>query len=99
MTVSPQYQPSGGTASEIAASVEHGVAAGALAPGDPLPSVRALAAALGVSPTTVPAALSELRRRRVVVSPPRSAAWMGAPPPLRPRGSPVAPPGFRDLAS
>src|SRR3954470_4465012 len=99
MTVSPQYQPSGGTASEIAASVEHGVAAGALAPGDPLPSVRALAAALDVSPTTVAAALSELRRRGVVVSRPRSGTRIGERPPLRPRGSPVAPPGFRDLAS
>jgi DNA-binding transcriptional MocR family regulator len=97
--VSAQYQLTGDTASEIAASVERGVASGALAPGDPLPSVRALAASLDVSPTTVAAALSELRRRGVVVSRPRSGTRIGGRPPLRPRGGPVAPPGVRDLAS
>src|SRR3954451_1512579 len=100
MTVSPQYQPSGGTASEIAASVEHGVAAGALAPVDPLPSVRALAAELDVSPTTVAAALAELRRRGVVVSRPRSGTRVAERPPLRPaRPTAAVPEGARDLAS
>jgi DNA-binding transcriptional MocR family regulator len=97
--VSEQYQLSGATASEIAASVERGVASGALAAGDPLPSVRALAAELDVSPTTVAAALRDLRRRGVVVSRPRSGTRIGERPPLRPRGAPVAPPGVRDLAS
>jgi DNA-binding transcriptional MocR family regulator len=97
--VSPQYQLSGATANEISASVEHGVASGALSPGDALPSVRALAVALDVSPTTVAAALRDLRRRGVVVSRPRSGTRIGARPPLRPRGAPVAPPGVRDLAS
>lgn len=97
--MSPQYHLSGGTASEIAASVERGVASGALAPGDPLPSVRALAAELEVSPTTVAAALRDLRRRGMVVSRPRSGTRIGERPPLRPRGAPVAPPGMRDLAS
>jgi DNA-binding transcriptional MocR family regulator len=97
--VPSQYQLSGGSASEIAASVERGVASGALAPGDPLPSVRTLAAALAVSPTTVAAALRDLRRRGVVVSRPRSGTRIGERPPLRTRGAPVAPPGARDLAS
>jgi DNA-binding transcriptional MocR family regulator len=97
--VSAQYQLSGRSASEIAASVERGVASGALAPGDPLPSVRALAASLDVSPTTVAAALSELRRRGVVVSRPRSGTRIGERPPVRSRSAPVAPAGVRDLAS
>jgi DNA-binding transcriptional MocR family regulator len=97
--VSPQYQLSGASANEIAASVERGVASGALAPGDALPSVRALAAELAVSPTTVAAALRDLRRRGVVVSRPRSGTRIAERPPLRLRGAPVAPPGARDLAS
>ena len=97
--MSPQYQLSGATANEIAASVERGVASGALAPGHPLPSVRALAASLNVSPTTVAAALRDLRQRGVVVSRPRSGTRIGERPPLRPRGAPVAPAGVRDLAS
>jgi DNA-binding transcriptional MocR family regulator len=97
--MSQLYQLSGRSASEIAASVERGVASGALAPGDRLPSVRALAASLDVSPTTVAAALSELRRRGVVVSRPRSGTRIGDRPPVRPRSAPVAPAGVRDLAS
>ena len=97
--MSSQYQLSGASANEIAASVERGVASGALAPGDALPSVRALAAELAVSPTTVAAALRDLRRRGVVVSRPRSGTRIAERPPLRLRGAPVAPPGARDLAS
>ncbi len=97
--MSSQYQLTGRSASEIASSVERGVASGALAPGDPLPSVRALAASLDVSPTTVAAALRDLRRRGVVVSRPRSGTRIGERPPLRPRGGPVVPAGVRDLAS
>jgi DNA-binding transcriptional MocR family regulator len=97
--VSPQYQLAGSTASEIVASVERGVASGELAPGDPLPSVRGLAASLDVSPTTVAAALRDLRRRGVVVSRPRSGTRIGERPPQRPRGTPVAPAGMRDLSS
>ncbi len=97
--MSAQYQLSGASASAIAASVERGVAAGALSPGDPLPSVRALAASLDVSPTTVSAALSELRRRGVVVTRPRSGTRIGERPPVRGRGAPVALAGTRDLAS
>ncbi len=97
--MSSQYQLIGGSASEIAASVERGVASGALSPGDALPSVRALASSLDVSPTTVAAALRDLRRRGVVVSRPRSGTRIGERPPLRPRGGPVVPAGVRDLAS
>jgi DNA-binding transcriptional MocR family regulator len=108
--VSEQYQAprdessgapiSGSSAGEIVASVEAAVASGALAPGAALPSVRRLAGALGVSPTTVAAALAELRRRGVVVSRPRSGTRVAERPPLRPRRAAAAvPAGARDLAS
>ncbi|MGW0579407.1 GntR family transcriptional regulator [Streptomyces sp. NPDC002920] len=48
-----QYGISGTTAKGIAASVEQGVADGALGPGAALPPVRRLADDLGVSPGTV----------------------------------------------
>src|SRR4051794_27505943 len=100
MTVPEQYRIAGASATEIAASVEAAVAAGALAPGAPLPSVRGLAGSLDVSPTTVAAALAELRRRGVVVSRPRSGTRVAERPPLRPaRPAAALPDGARDLAS
>ncbi|MGI5035923.1 GntR family transcriptional regulator, partial [Streptomyces sp. JAC128] len=51
-----QYGIVGGTAREIAASVESGVADGALQPGASLPPVRRLAEELGVGAGTVAAA-------------------------------------------
>jgi DNA-binding transcriptional MocR family regulator len=98
--VPEQYQISGSSTGAIVASVESAVAAGRLAPGEPLPSVRGLARALDVSPTTVSAALAELRRRGVVVSRPRSGTRVAERPPLRPARPVVAvPEGARDLAS
>jgi DNA-binding transcriptional MocR family regulator len=88
----------GSSAGEIAASVEASVAAGRLAPGAALPSVRRLADSLGVSPTTVAAALAELRRRGVVVSRPRSGTRVAERPPLRPvRAAWPVPESARDL--
>jgi DNA-binding transcriptional MocR family regulator len=95
-----QYRISGDSAREIAASVERGIEEGALAPGDTLPAVRRLAEDLGVSPTTVAAALADLRSRGLVVTrarshtyvswrPPVAGAWLGA----------TVPSGARDLAS
>ena len=90
----------GSTAGEIAASVEAAVAAGRLTPGSRLPSVRRLARDLGVSPTTVAAAVAELRRRGVVVSRPRSGTRIAQRPPLRPAYPVgVVPEGARDLAT
>jgi DNA-binding transcriptional MocR family regulator len=100
MTELTQYRISGQGAAEIAASVERGIEEGALRPGDPLPAVRRLATELGVSPTTVAAALADLRSRGLVVTrarsrshvswrPPVAGAWFG----------PHVPPGTRDLAS
>jgi DNA-binding transcriptional MocR family regulator len=96
--VPEQYQIGGATASEIAASVEAGVASGALAAGHALPSVRALARDLAVSPTTIAAALADLRRRGVVISRPRSGTRVAERPPLQ-RPIAAVPAGARDLAT
>ncbi|MEV0455957.1 aminotransferase class I/II-fold pyridoxal phosphate-dependent enzyme [Catellatospora methionotrophica] len=66
MTV--RYPITGGTATAIATCVEEGVRRGALAPGDALPSVRALAEELSVSPATVAAAYQRLRDRGIVLT-------------------------------
>ncbi len=95
-----QYRITGEGAAEIAASIERGVEEGALRPGAPLPAVRALAAELGVSPTTVAAAFKDLRSRGFVVTRSRSGAQVSWRPPVA--GSwlgTVAPAGVRDLAS
>jgi DNA-binding transcriptional MocR family regulator len=99
--VSAQYQQiSGSTASEIALSVQAAIAGGRLAPGAALPSVRRLASDLRVSPTTVAAALADLRRRGVVVSRPRSGTRVAERPPLRPSHPAAAvPDDARDLAT
>jgi DNA-binding transcriptional MocR family regulator len=90
----------GSTAREIAASVERAVAGGALSPGERLPSVRGLADELGVSPSTVAAAMADLRRRGVIVSRPRSGLQVADRPPLAAPGFAVAvPSGVRDLAN
>lgn len=92
------YQVEGATASAIAACIERGVRCGGIAPGAKIPSVRALAAGLGVSPTTVVAALTELRRRGIVVSEQRRGSRVSQRPPLSTRGVLPLPAGARDLA-
>lgn len=56
-----QYQIVGESASAIAESIERGIDSGALPPDETLPTIRGLAAELGVSPTTVNAAYAQLR--------------------------------------
>jgi DNA-binding transcriptional MocR family regulator len=96
--VPEQYPIRGDTSRAIARSIEEAVGSGALAPGAKLASVRALAAQLDVSPTTVAAAIAELRRRGVVVSRPRSGVRVADRPPLATVELPV-PAGVRDLAN
>lgn len=93
------YRIKAGGAAELASSIEAAVASGEFAPGQRLPSVRRLAAEVGLSPVTVAAGLAELRRRGVVVSEPRRGTRIGDAPPigasLRPLPVPV---GARDLS-
>jgi DNA-binding transcriptional MocR family regulator len=89
----------GRSASAIARSVEGAVREGLLAAGDRLPTVRALAGSLGVSPTTVAGAYRTLRRRGVVVAEGRRGTRVATGPPLGTRvGAPI-PEGARDLAT
>ncbi len=75
------------------------MANGALAPGEPLPSVRRLAAEVGLSPVTVAAGMAELRRRGVVVTEPRRGSRIGAGPPIGTLRAPLpVPQGARDLS-
>lgn len=53
---------------QIITQVKHGIAAGLLQPGDPLPSQRELAARLRVNPLTVARAYRDLEREGLVTS-------------------------------
>ncbi|WP_157859328.1 GntR family transcriptional regulator, partial [Streptomyces pathocidini] len=61
-----EYRIEGRRAAEIAASVERGIGAGELIPGQPLPPLRELAQRLDVNPNTVAAAYRALRDRGVI---------------------------------
>ena len=60
----------------IAGALSRAIRAGELAPGDRLPTVRDVAADLGVSPATVSAAWQALRRTGLVVSRGRSGTFV-----------------------
>jgi len=99
--VSARYQIAGRGASEIAASVETGVRSGALAPGTALPSVRELAARLGVATATVAASYRALRDRGVVETAGRNGTRVRPRPPVASRLARrvAAPPGTLDLST
>lgn len=94
-----QWMPTGATAAAVAASIERGIATGALQAGSRLPSIRRLAAELDLSPGTVAAAYRDVRDRGLVVTQQRSRTIVSHRPPLAtPRTVPPAP-DARDLAS
>ncbi|WP_092373803.1 aminotransferase class I/II-fold pyridoxal phosphate-dependent enzyme [Micromonospora phaseoli] len=96
-----RYQVTGATAVEISASIESGIRRADLAPGDPLPPVRALATALAVSPATVSRAYAELRQRGLVVTAGRHGTRVRPRPPVAARRAALRPPpapGLRDLS-
>lgn len=78
-----QYQIVGGTAREIASSVEASIREGLLDTGDRLPTVRALSAQLGISPATVNAAYRILRQRGFVITEGRRGTRVAPRPALR----------------
>lgn len=99
MNVSVQYQIRGDSSNLIAASIENGIRGGKLSVGERLPTVRALAGRLRVSPTTVAAAYNALRVRGLVHGAGRRGTVVNRRPPLLTRA--VFPPpavGLRNLA-
>ncbi|MFD4768313.1 aminotransferase class I/II-fold pyridoxal phosphate-dependent enzyme [Streptomyces niveus] len=95
-----EYRIEGRRAAEIAASVERGIGAGHLAPGQPLPPLRELALELGVNPNTVAAAYRTLRDRGVIETAGRRGSRVRARPPSTSRGSirVDAPAGVREVS-
>jgi DNA-binding transcriptional MocR family regulator len=95
-----QYRMGVGSAADLVRVIEGAVAGGDLTPGQGLPSVRQLAAEVGLSPATVSAALGELRRRGVVITEPRRGTRIGEGPPIgSSRPALPVPPGASDLSS
>jgi DNA-binding transcriptional MocR family regulator len=95
-----RYHIAGSSAGEIATSIETAVRAGGLQPGNRLPTVRGLAADLGVSPVTVAAAYRRLTERGLLSAAGRRGTHVCSGPPLpSPLAAPVLPPGVRDLAN
>jgi DNA-binding transcriptional MocR family regulator len=82
----------------IAGAVERAVADHVLGPGARLPTVRALAARLDVSPATVAAAYRRLGDRGIVSGDGRRGTRVTAGPALPARSAPAVPPGALDLA-
>ncbi|MGW6513748.1 aminotransferase class I/II-fold pyridoxal phosphate-dependent enzyme, partial [Streptomyces niveus] len=95
-----EYRIEGRRAAEIAASVERGIGAGHLAPGQPLPPLRELALELGVNPNTVAAAYRTLRDRGVIETAGRRGSRVRARPSITSRGSirVDAPAGVREVS-
>jgi DNA-binding transcriptional MocR family regulator len=89
----------GRTAREIAPSIEAEIRDGRLRPGSQLPTIRALAAELGISPMTVATAYRELRHRGLLVAAGRRGTRVSARPPLSLATPPPVPTGARDLAT
>src|SRR6266568_1476232 len=100
MSVPVQYAIGGRSANEVAASVEGAVRGGHLAPGESLPTVRALAARLGLSPATVAAAYRVLQARGLVAGQGRRGTRVAYRPPLlTPRVEGEVPADLVDVAT
>jgi DNA-binding transcriptional MocR family regulator len=89
----------GRTAAKLALGIEAAIREGALRPAARLPTVRALAARLGVSPATVASAYAALRRRGVLVAEGRRGTRVSFAPPVPVAAAETLPARVRDLAS
>lgn len=96
VAIAVQYL-TGRTAEQVAASVERALRRGLLGPGDRLPTVRALASELGLSPTTVAAAYRDLDRRGITVAAGRAGTRIRQRPSIPSRVAVDLPAGVRDL--
>ncbi|MGH9420760.1 MAG: GntR family transcriptional regulator, partial [Thermoanaerobaculia bacterium] len=97
--MSVQSYLNGTTAVKIAASAESAVANGKIAGGARLPSVRALAQHLGVSPATVAAAYRILQERGIAFGEGRRGTIIRHASPAAPPAPAQLPADVRDLAS
>ena len=96
----PKHNITGRNAVEIAESVESEILAGRLPPGAGLPTVRALARSLRVSPSTVSAAYKALRSRGLLVAQRRLGTRVSPRPPVYGRSAAARlPAGVLDLAT
>ncbi|QEV16912.1 aminotransferase class I/II-fold pyridoxal phosphate-dependent enzyme [Streptomyces alboniger] len=95
-----EYRIEGRRAADIAASVERAVGDGGLEPGQLLPSMRELAASLGVNPNTVAAAYRTLRERGVIETAGRRGSRVRPKPATTAREliRADAPPGVRNVS-
>jgi DNA-binding transcriptional MocR family regulator len=93
------YRVLGHGSSDIAASIESQIADGRMPPGSRLPTVRALAEELGVSPATVAGAYRGLAARGLIVGRGRAGTTVAVRRSWSARSAPALPPGVLDLAS
>lgn len=93
-----QYGIRGDSASRVVTSVETAIREGRLSAGTALPTVRELARALRLSPTTVAAAYRTLRARGLVHAQGRRGTRVSPRPPLPVRALAPAPSHLRDLS-
>jgi DNA-binding transcriptional MocR family regulator len=89
----------GRTSREVVDSIERAVHSGAMAPGDVVPSVRALASELKISSATVAAAYRELRNRGVLIGAVGKHTRVSPRPPLASRIGEPALEGVRELSN
>jgi DNA-binding transcriptional MocR family regulator len=92
-----RYHIRGRTANDISASIEDGIRDRRLEPGEQLPSVRALAERLEVSPVTVASAYKSLRARGLISTGGRRGTHVAPRPPLGHHALPPVPEGARKL--
>jgi DNA-binding transcriptional MocR family regulator len=97
MKIVLQYPIVGRDAREMVSNIEEAVRSGQIPPGAALPTVRALAVGLKVSPTTVAAAYRMLRQRGLLSTQGRRGTRISARPPVLSRLPLEIPRGVRNL--